>query len=706
MRFQAQRSSSISQADKGADLAGSPGNQAFSAAPTPLRSRSSLGGSRARASSVSVPGCVQPTGGDAAGAFDEQACRVCFGVIDADGNGSVSKLELVDAVYRDRKIWNFVFQGLQDDDTAPSPMSDEQSFDAVDAIFGAMSGGRPRVAFAEFAAYFRQRAAAQGARGTPELQAIFRRLDADGNGSVSKLELLAAVQKDRLVASFMFPGLDGSRVMGDERSFDSVSAAFDTIAGGKRRIEYVDFDRYFRKSESPVWSLGAPQDAAAARRQRAGKRILVIGLGFGLDHNLQQGTVLGQAGFEVHWCQDLPEPNQFAFPSVVQMEKLRAAIARVQPEVLVAASMGGAYMVGAWVFGLWKGPSLMINAHPSLTQLPLNVPMVLAHGANDEVFPRHRPELENLIATGGSRCFLYYSGNSGQIAPGAFTRIGDQHQMQSLTVHDCLPSLVDGLLSTEGPEAHMIRSWRHRRSQERLEAENWLGYTTERLRCCWVSPGRKGADRQKLFEVHRGSEEFSKVAAIFKASPAEPSDYELPPQAAWDRTGILKIERVENGQQEAGSARPYCEAIRKALRAQGLTFEPGVHTCWAFHGTGPDPNTVESIISDPVAGFQPLTCGSHNKSLWGPGAYFARDAQYVAEGNFCTAVSATGGRRMLLCLLTLGIPCVGDATHTGVLPYRQKPHRYNSSVDSLSSPEIYAVQHPGAAYPAYVITFV
>ena len=33
------------------------------------------------------------------------------------------------------------------------------------------------------------------------------------------------------------------------------------------------------------------------------------------------------------------------------------------------------------------------------------------------------------------------------------------------------------------------------------------------------------------------------------------------------------------------------------------------------------------------------------------------------------------------------------------------PDRYNASVDSLSNPEIFVTQSPGAAYPAYVITF-
>lgn len=52
-----------------------------------------------------------------------------------------------------------------------------------------------------------------------------------------------------------------------------------------------------------------------------------------------------------------------------------------------------------------------------------------------------------------------------------------------------------------------------------------------------------------------------------------------------------------------------------------------------------------------------------------------------------------------------GLPCLGDPAHRGVLPFRNKPHRYHSSVDSLSSPEIFITQHAGAALPAYLITF-
>lgn len=36
-----------------------------------------------------------------------------------------------------------------------------------------------------------------------------------------------------------------------------------------------------------------------------------------------------------------------------------------------------------------------------------------------------------------------------------------------------------------------------------------------------------------------------------------------------------------------------------------------------------------------MAGFCPLISGSRNSPVWGSGTYFARDAKYVADGQFC-----------------------------------------------------------------------
>jgi len=638
----------------------------------------------------------------------EAEARRQFDTVDVDKNGSVSKLELIDAVYRDAGVSSFVLQGIVE--TAGDALSDEQRFDVVDAIFDSMSGGRTRICFADFLVYF-QRVLTDHASNSQEIRQIYRLLDTDGNGAISKLELLSAAQRSSRVAAFLVPGLDCRQIMRDEDAFDAVSSLFEGIACGKRRIEYVDFEKFYRRTLGPALHVGPRYEPAV----RVGKRVLVISLGFAADSNVRQAHAMQSAGFELHWARDLADP---AFTHVKHTDhagRLRRAIADAQPDVVVAASGGGSHLVDLWKLGLWRGPSVMINAHPSLRSLPKDTTIVLAHGANDETFKRTRRELEQVMSTGSpNRCFLYYTGNSGEISPGAHTRLGDRHQMHSLTLHDCLPRLIDAAVAGEtrevgvengGPEMHFMRSWRGRLSNERLEAEHWLGYTTERLRSRWVSPGRRGNDVRHLFEVPRGSEEFTNVEAVFRATPSEPSDYELGPPSVWARSRVLRIERVENGPQEAGSFRPYAEALRRAFSVQGLRFEPGVHTCWAWHGTCAGEAVMESIVSDPVAGFQPLTTGMRNTPLWGPGAYFARDAQYVSEGQFCGPAAADGTRQMLLCLLAVGLPCLGDPEHRGVLPFRRQPHRYHSSVDSLSSPEIFALQHPGAAYPAYVVTF-
>jgi hypothetical protein len=255
-------------------------------------------------------------------------------------------------------------------------------------------------------------------------------------------------------------------------------------------------------------------------------------------------------------------------------------------------------------------------------------------------------------------------------------------------------------MSQEGPEAHMMRSWNHRLSAERLEAEEWLSYCPEQLKRRWSSTYGEGREDNKLFNVSSNCKEFEMVHKVFASLPREAAMYGKP-SPAWDRVQIQGIQRIENGLQYEASAKPYYAALRASTEDQGVNFEPGVHTRWAFHGT----DAIDSIINNPLSGFQPLVSGSRLGSIWGAGTYFARDAKYVVDGNFCQP-AADGTRQMLMCLVMTGIPCLGDHQHKGMLPFRHEPHRYDSSVDSLSNPEIFVVQHPSAAYPAYLITFV
>jgi hypothetical protein len=272
--------------------------------------------------------------------------------------------------------------------------------------------------------------------------------------------------------------------------------------------------------------------------------------------------------------------------------------------------------------------------------------------------------------------------------------------MKSLLHQDCLPRLMDAALSSV-PEMYMLWSWREKLSQKRIEAEEWLGYSPDSLRRFWTSTRHRGSHDQNLYEVPRGSEEFHHVSRVFLSSPKEQAFYRsLDNDVMWQHTSIVKIERIENELQETGSAQPYYDSLQKSVEDQGITFEPGLHTRWTFHGT----SALESIVNNPMAGFQPLLSGSRLGSVWGAGTYFARDAKYVVDTNLC-APGSNGTRQMLMCLAMTGMPCHGSPDHSWALPFRQKSHRYNSSVDSLASPEIFVMQHPSSAHPAYVITF-
>merc|ERR1711937_805103 len=296
-------------------------------------------------------------------------------------------------------------------------------------------------------------------------------------------------------------------------------------------------------------------------------------------------------------------------------------------------------------------------------------------------------------------CFLYYAGSSGPAASGQRSRVGDMHNMESLLHYDCLPRLMDAALSPTGPEAHMLYAWRQQLSPERLYAEEWLRCCPDELQRLWASSRHEGLDAEQLFEVPSHSDEHRMVSTIFYEQPVDRPAYGAA-NRDFEHVRILSIERVENGLQEDASAKPYYTALKRSLEEQGVAFEPGVHTRWLFHGT----DAIDSIISNPLAGFQPLASGARLGSVWGSGTYFARDAKYVMDGQFCQP-RPDGTKQMLMCLVMTGVPCLGDEHQRGVLPFRQRPHRYNSAVDSLSNPEIYIVQHPSAAYPAYLITF-
>jgi len=533
---------------------------------------------------------------------------------------------------------------------------------------------------------------AAGGKRVGSARRIFDLIDYDQSGEISKLKLLKAVSKSTEAAKYIL-GRDSKciSVFDDEDCFDEVCLAFERISQGIPRVEFQDFSAYFGEV-----SIRQRCDTAFLTIARKQRRILIIGPGFGAKINPRQTALVESAGYQLHWVH-VPNPEVPTFPIMQYLPEIQKNVHMFQPELVVGASKGGVYVTAMWQTGMWVGPTLLLNAHPTCTRLPPNTSVVIAHGANDEVYHRPIAQLEDLMLSGSpNRCFLYYTANSGQMPDGRFTRFGDMHNMESILQFNCLPRLIDAALSETGPEMFMLESWANQLINDRLVAEQKLGYTPEMLQRFWASTKKQGMDRQKLFEVPVDSEEFRHISTIFLSQSKDPSMYGGFSEA-WTKVRIAKIERVENGLQNHGNSKPHFEALRASIEEQGLQFKPGLHTRWAFHGT----QAVESIVSNPMQGFQPLIA---SRQVWGSGTYFARDSKYVSDGGFC--LNTQQGRVALMCLLMTGMPCLGDPLHRGVLPFRVKPHRYNSSVDSLSNPEIYIVQHPAAALPAYVITFV
>jgi Ca2+-binding EF-hand superfamily protein len=598
------------------------------------------------------------------------AAHQIFKAIDVLDQGSISKLDLIDAVQRNAKVEEFVAPSIN----AGNVLQDASSFDALDAVFSTISEGRKRIRKHTFVRYFRKASVVQPTS-ADELLELFQLIDQRGTGTFSRFELLAAVQKSIALAEFLVPGQDCSNIMHNEQCFDALDSIFDEIAAGRQRASFQDFDTYVRLRRTSVHHN---------QIDRSSKRILIIGQGF----SSRFLSFAEKAGYQVHLVNDLPDLESSA-PSTQAIGRITGALEVLQPHLVACASKAGLYMTCLWQLGLWRGPTVMINVHPSLQQLPQNVPIVVAHGGNDVQYKRSRASLEQLVSTGtANMCFLYHNTDANAGAPGQCLRKGDGHLMESLLKHDLLPRLMDAAMSQQCPETYMLWSCQHQLCKERLDAERWLSYSPVKVREYWESTNGEHEECQKLFAVSAGSQEFNAVAAIFTSSPQEPSVYGRH-SFAWDRTRIAKIERVENGLLETGSAEPYFETLKRSIEEQGVAFEEGVHTRWGFHAS----DNIDSIVSDPIAGF----IGS-DVQPWGSGTYFCRDARLLVESN-------STSKRMLLCLLMTGIPCLGDASQHGILPFRQKPHRYNSAVDSFSDPEIFVLHHPGAAYPAYIITF-
>lgn len=459
---------------------------------------------------------------------------------------------------------------------------------------------------------------------------------------------------------------------------------------------------------------------APSAPDRSGKRVLAIGPGFGFLANPEQIRIVERAGYTVNRLL-VRNPQEQGFQMDNEVGELLTAIESFQPDAILCASKGGAYMVRLWELmeqnQLPKIPCLMINVHPSVAALPKDVKIVLVQGSEEEVWPRARGynargeaedgSLEHLIRTGSpGLCYLYYTVDKG----GMRRRRGDKHNPASLLKYDCLPRLIDSLVLSDvygdfPAFAFPITSGVFT-SFERRQHETTLGCDPRSLRKFWVSKDKKGLDDQQRFDVDPASEEFTAVAGIFKSEPSVERFYASGVMAA--SMSVERIERLENGFQHESMDSSY-DIVQKRLKLHGSKYVNGVHARWLFHGAG-SAEIVEEIVGDPSVGFKPWF---NQRGLWGKGVYFARDVAYSIECPGCcnTCLDDDGNMMVLLCLVQTGLPCVGEEHMTENMPkvhegMRPQKIRYDTFVDCPSNPEIFVMpQGVANAYPAYIIHF-
>ena len=211
------------------------------------------------------------------------------------------------------------------------------------------------------------------------------------------------------------------------------------------------------------------------------------------------------------------------------------------------------------------------------------------------------------------------------------------------------------------------------------------GHDADDARRCWSSSRRQGRDAKKLFNVDRGTEEYSQVETQFMATMA-------------GLATIKRIQRVENGHQYEAFLQQK-KTIEEEIADLGMHC-PSVERL-LFHGSKQD--SINDVIHGKTAGFEPLASGSRVGAIWGDGTYFARDAKYCH--NYSQAL-ASGRREMLLNRVLVGLSTQGKAK-TKLYPKVQASlgARYHSLVDQPQCPTIFVVRHSYQAYPSYLITY-
>jgi len=160
--------------------------------------------------------------------------------LDRDRNGRISRWELLQAVQSQVDV-ALVLVGHD----GSNVMSCEDAFDEADCVFSRILGSKESVSYAEFVSFW-QRAQVQDAQ-SDDVSRIFKLIDEDGKGTVSKLALLLAVERSADVAAFVLPGMVKQQQR--QKTFESVHKLFEAIAEAKQRADLSDFQAYFQNKD-------------------------------------------------------------------------------------------------------------------------------------------------------------------------------------------------------------------------------------------------------------------------------------------------------------------------------------------------------------------------------------------------------------------------------------------------------------------------
>ncbi|KAF6030607.1 PARP14 [Bugula neritina] len=93
-----------------------------------------------------------------------------------------------------------------------------------------------------------------------------------------------------------------------------------------------------------------------------------------------------------------------------------------------------------------------------------------------------------------------------------------------------------------------------------------------------------------------------------------------------------------------------------------------------------------------------------NASVYGQGCYFAKNASYSAKSIY-SAPNTDDEKIILQCRVITGDWCRGEQNMPAAPCKPNSNIQFDSVVNDMNDPTIFAVFHDAAAYPEYIIKF-